>query len=104
MHFLQRLHGPFNLVLVEGLPVPLLHGPGVADAGRVGQQEDILGLVLLVDFGPRLEQSLYEETQKLGYSDEFHRRGFAGAVQSVQLNNISWVQSVSKKLYNFYLK
>ena len=97
MDFLQRLHGSFNLVLVEGLPVSLLHGPGVADAGRVGQQEDVLGLVLLVDFGPRLEQSLYEETQKLWYSDEFHWRGIAGAVQSVQLDNISWVQCVSKK-------
>ena len=47
MDLLQGLHGALHLVLVQRLPFPILHGPGVAHAGGVRQQEDVLGLVLL---------------------------------------------------------
>jgi hypothetical protein len=36
-----------QLVFVDTLPGPLLQVPVVADAARVRQQEDVLGLVLL---------------------------------------------------------
>ncbi len=51
MNLLQGLHGSLDLVLVERLPVPLLHGPGVAHARGVRQQEDVL-----LTYAPKAEK------------------------------------------------
>ena len=55
--------------------------PCVADAGGVGQQVDVLALVLLVDLGPGLEDGVDEELEELRDADQLDGRRIGGRLR-----------------------
>ena len=112
MDLLQGLHRALHLVLVQGLPDALLDAVGVAHGAGVGQQENILGFVFLIQLGAGLEEGVNEELgepvyftsvlspylEELGDPDQLHRRRLARVVQLVQLHYVCWVQGVPERL------
>ena len=68
MDLLQGLHRALHFVLVEGLPDTLLDAVGIADGAGVGQEENVLCLVLLVQLGAGLEEGVNEELEESVYS------------------------------------
>ena len=76
---------------MSSVPGAALVVPRVAHAGGVGQQVDVLALVLLVDLGPGLEDGVDEELEELRDPDELDGRRVGGGPAGLRGDTIAFL-------------